>query len=188
MFGRRVQVLADWFAQLAPNNARILDVGCGSGLVAALLKRKRPDIEILGVDVLVRDETYIPVQAFDGGRLPFADRSFDVVLFSDVLHHTPDPLALQSEAQRVARQFVLIKDHYKKGLFAATRLRLMDWVGNARFGVSLPYNYWTEPQWHAAWQQLGLRPERLISSLGLYPVPADWLFGAGLHFIGLLAV
>ena len=62
----------------------------------------------------------------------------------------------------------------------------MDWVGNARFGVALPYRYWTEAQWHAAWQKHGLIPERVISCLGLYPVPADWVFGAQLHFIALL--
>lgn len=188
VFDRRVRVLSDWFAQLTPKDARVLDVGCGSGLIAALLSSKRPDIEIQGVDVLARGHSHIPVQIFDGVRLPFQDKSFDVVLFSDVLHHTPDPLALQREARRVANQFVLIKDHYRKGLAAATRLRFMDWVGNARFGVSLPYNYWTEEQWHDGWREIGLRRERLITRLGLYPVTADWLFGAQLHFITMLAV
>ena len=53
----------------------------------------------------------------------------------------------------------------------------MDWVGNARFGVALPYNYWTERQWHAAWREVGLRPERLLTRLGLYPKAANWIFG-----------
>jgi SAM-dependent methyltransferase len=166
----------------------VLDVGCGDGLISALLGYKRPDLEILGVDVLLRDRTHIPVQMFDGARLPFEDKSFDVVLFSDVLHHTDDALLLQGEAHRVSRRFVLIKDHYRKGLAAATRLRFMDWVGNARFGVSLPYNYWTEAQWTNAWREAGLRPERLETRLGMYPAPTDWVFGAQLHFIALLAV
>jgi hypothetical protein len=62
----------------------------------------------------------------------------------------------------------------------------MDWVGNARFGVALPYNYWTRQQWNTAWQQIGLQPEQLVTDLGLYPKPADWVFGAQLHFIALL--
>ena len=62
----------------------------------------------------------------------------------------------------------------------------MDWVGNSRFGVTLPYNYWTETQWHTSWTELGLRPEQMINRLCLYPVPADWFFGAQLHFIALL--
>ena len=166
----------------------MLDVGCGDGSISALLCSKRPDLEILGVDVLRRDRTHIPVQMFDGAHLPFQDKSFDLLLFSDVLHHTQDALPLQREARRVSGRFVLIKDHYRKGLAAVTRLRFMDWVGNARFGVSLPYNYWTEAQWNNAWREVGLRPERLETQLGLYPVPADWVFGAQLHFIALLAV
>lgn len=188
VFGRRVRVLSDWFAQLTPPGSRVLDVGCGDGLISALTASKRPDLEIVGIDVLPRDRPHIPVQIFDGARIPFADKSFDLVLFSDVLHHTEDASLLQREARRVSRRFVLIKDHYRKGLAAATRLRFMDWVGNARFGVSLPYNYWTEAQWRTAWQDLGLKPERLETQLGLYPAPANWLFGAQLHFIALLAV
>jgi SAM-dependent methyltransferase len=186
VFGRRVRILSDWFARLAPRRVRVLDVGCGDGLISALIGSKRPDIEIVGVDVLPREHSHIPVQMFDGTRIPFADRSFDLVLFSDVLHHTKDPRILLQEAQRVASKHVLIKDHYREGVLANARLRFMDWVGNARFGVALPYNYWTERQWHAAWRELGLQPERLVTSLGLYPKPADWIFGANLHFIALL--
>lgn len=187
VFGRRVRVLSDWFAQLIPQNAHVLDVGCGDGLISALLRSRRPDLELMGVDVLVREHTHIPVQRFDGVHLPFPDKAFDVALFSDVLHHTADPLILQREAQRVARSFLLIKDHYREGIAAGLRLRVMDWVGNARFGVSLPYNYWSEAQWSRAWKELGLQPTRIVTRVGLYPAPADWIFGARLHFVALLA-
>jgi SAM-dependent methyltransferase len=186
VIGRRVRILSDWFAKLAPPSARVLDVGCGDGLISALLRSKRPDVEILGIDVLARSQTHIPVQLFDGVHFPFEAESFDVVLFSDVLHHTIDPAIPQREARRVARQYILIKDHYRKGIAAGARLRFMDWVGNARFGVGLPYNYWTEVQWKTAWNEIGLRPEQLVTRLGLYPVPPDWFFGAQLHFIALL--
>lgn len=109
-----------------------------------------------------------------------------MVLFCDVLHHTADPAILLGEARRVANRAVLIKDHYRKGLAAGWRLRFADWVGNARFGVALPYNYWTESEWQTAWCEIGLRPERLVTRLGLYPWPADWIFGARLNFIALL--
>ena len=136
--------------------------------------------------MLPRAQTHIPVEMFDGVHFPFSNDSFDAVLFFDVLHHTVDPTILLQEARRVAARHVLIKDHYREGLGANARLRFMDWVGNARFGVALPYNYWTEQQWHAAWLEIGLRPERVMTKLGLYPKPADWVFGAKLHFIALL--
>lgn len=186
VLNRRVSTLARWFAQLIPQGATVLDVGCGDGLISSLLQSLRPDLKLRGIDVLPRTHSHIPVEMFDGRTFPFNDQSFDVVLFSDVLHHTPDPTVLLREATRVARHSVLIKDHNRTGLWAGGRLRLMDWVGNARFGVALPYNYWTERQWRGTWQELGLRLHQLVTDLDLYPLPANWIFGAKLHFIALL--
>ena len=186
VISRRIEVLASWFSQLAPKGARILDVGCGDGLLSAQTCAKRPDLDIHGIDVLPRERSYIPVEIFDGSRIPFPDRSFDAVLFSDVFHHTEDATVLLREAHRVTRQCVLIKDHYRRGLVASQRLRFMDWVGNARFGVVLPYNYWTESQWEKAWSEIGLEPEELIESLGLYSFPANLIFEAHLHFMARL--
>jgi SAM-dependent methyltransferase len=186
VFRRRVDILASWFAQLAPKNARILDVGAGSGLLASMISGKRPDVSIRGLDVLPREQSHIPVQIFDGRKIPFENGAYDIVLFVDVLHHTDDPTVLLREAARVAASGVLIKDHFRKGLAARHRLRFMDWVGNARFGVALPYNYWTEEQWYSAWQKIGLRPAQLVTDLKLYPALADRIFGAQLHFIAEL--
>lgn len=186
VLNRRVRVLANWFAELIPPRTRVLDVGCGDGKISAALQSKRPDINVQGIDVLPRRVTQIPVKMFDGTHFPCGTESFDVVLFSDVLHHTDDPIVLLREARRVSSSYVIIKDHYREGFAANTRLRFMDWVGNARFGVALPYNYWTEQQWHAAWRDVGLYPERLLTCLHLYPKAADWIFGAKLHFITVL--
>ncbi|HZW81212.1 MAG TPA: class I SAM-dependent methyltransferase [Candidatus Deferrimicrobiaceae bacterium] len=186
VFNRRVEILAGWFARLAPRSARVLDVGCGDGLISAVLQSRRPDLIVTGIDVLPRSHTHVPVDMFDGSTIPFDDQSFDLVLFSDVLHHTADPAILLREARRVSRENVLIKDHNRNGLLAGARLRLMDWVGNARFGVALPYNYWSERQWHDAWREIGLKPEQTVTRIGLYPKPFDWVFGAKLHFITLL--
>ena len=187
VFGRRVGILSDWFAKLVPKGARVLDVGCGDGLISSVLQSKRPDLLVRGIDVLARAQTHIPVELFDGSRIPFDDRSFDVVLFSDVLHHTDDPTILLREARRVTKDSVLIKDHNRNGIAAGLRLRFMDWVGNARFGVALPYNYWSRNQWQSAWSRVGLQPRQFITTVGLYSVPASWVFDAQLQFIALLA-
>jgi ubiquinone/menaquinone biosynthesis C-methylase UbiE len=184
IFPRRVSRLKQLLDNAIPAGASVLDVGCGDGSLAAMLLESRPDLSITGLEVLARPATRIPVQLFDGTHIPFEDRSFDIVMFVDVLHHTVDPMVLLREAARVARLGVVIKDHVAQGLFAKTRLRLMDYVGNARHGVSLPYNYWTEKQWREAQSELGIKPVVLIRDLGLYPTPADAVFGANLHFVG----
>ena len=63
-------------------------------LLAKVLSERRPDLSLQGLDVLPRAESHIPVRMFDGEHIPYPDKSFDVVLFVDVLHHTSDALAL----------------------------------------------------------------------------------------------
>jgi SAM-dependent methyltransferase len=178
-----LRVLAEHLDELLPLDASVLDVGCGDGSLAKLIGDRRPDVKIRGIDLLVREQTAIPVEAFDGSHIPAAKGAYDVVMFVDVLHHTDDAWVLLQEARRVARHSILIKDHTRNGWLAGPMLRFMDAVGNARFGVALPYNFWTREQWQAAFLKLDVNIVVWRSRLGLYPAWADWLFGRSLHFI-----
>jgi SAM-dependent methyltransferase len=188
VLSRRATVLARRLAEVIPQGARVLDVGCGDGLICKLIGEKRPDLSLEGIDVLVRPETFVPVKPFDGKRIDEADGAFDVVMFVDVLHHTDDPEALLREAARVAGRCVVIKDHTRDGLLAGPTLRAMDWVGNARHGVALPYNYWPRRRWQEAIDRLGMRVEAWESRIGLYPWWARWVFERKLHFVARLGV
>jgi SAM-dependent methyltransferase len=186
VFGRRIRRLAAAVVNRLPANARVLDVGCGSGDLAALIMRLRPDVAIEGIDVLVRPDTAIVVHAYDGARIPFPDWSFDAAIVIDVLHHTDDPQSVLAEIVRVA-PIVIVKDHLRDGLLANATLRFMDWVGNAAHGVRLPYNYLSRREWTRIWQDLGLRTSAFATHLSLYPRPASWLFDRGLHFVTILS-
>jgi SAM-dependent methyltransferase len=186
VFGRRARVLANALAEVIPTHGTVLDVGCGDGTIAKLILEARPDLSIQGIDVLVRPLTHVPVAQFDGTTIPFADQSFDVVVFVDVLHHTNDPMQLLREARRVARKAIVIKDHCRDGVLANTTLRFMDWVGNARHGVALPYNYWPEARWRDAFTELGMVAEPWHPKLGLYPFPFSLAFDRKLHFVAKL--
>jgi 2-polyprenyl-3-methyl-5-hydroxy-6-metoxy-1,4-benzoquinol methylase len=185
---RRVRVLAERLAPLFPPDATVLDVGCGDGLLAKLVGQLRPDLTLEGIDVLVREGTHVPVRAFDGRHIEAADRSYDAVMFVDVLHHTEDPKVLFVEAIRVARQCVIIKDHTRNGLLAGPTLRFMDWIGNARYGVALPYNYLSREQWLTMVEELGLKIGKWVDRLQLYPWWARWVFERHLHFIARMDV
>ena len=184
--GRRASVLAVHLASVLPRDAAVVDVGCGDGLLAAEVLKRRPDLTITGLEVLPRHPSHIPIRQFDGTALPCADQSVDVVMFIDVLHHTSDPRVLLSEARRVARSAIVIKDHTRDGLFSGATLTAMDWVGNAHHGVALPYNYWTSRQWQGAIDSLGLRATVWKRDLDLYPAPFRWLFDRSMHFLAVL--
>jgi SAM-dependent methyltransferase len=187
VFGRRVRVLAEQVAALLPPAARVLDVGCGDGAISAAVMEHRPDVTVTGIDVLVRGSTHVPVSPFDGTTIPFDDGAFDAAMFVDVLHHTDDPRVLLAEAARVAPGAIVVKDHLADPLLARPTLRAMDWVGNAHFSVALPYNYWEERQWRAAFDELGLGVDAWITDLPLYPPPLSWVFGRRLHVLCRLA-
>lgn len=186
VFGRRVRTLAEHLSKLLPDEASILDVGCGDGSLDEMILMRKPGLNIRGIDVLVRENARIPVEPFDGLKIPFNDNSFDIVMFVDVLHHASDPAFLLGEAKRVCRKGVVIKDHAMDGMLAETTLRFMDWVGNAHHGVALPYNYWAKSEWDKQIGLLGLRRDIWKSDIGIYPWPASVFFDRELHFIASL--
>lgn len=186
VYNRRVAVLSDAIVKLIPQNARVLDVGCGDGLISKLIQSKRSDIKIEGVDVLLRPKSNIQIKKFDGQHLPYANGSFDTVMFIDVLHHTDDPAVLLREAARVSNNCIIIKDHTKNSILAGPILHFMDLVGNARYGVTITANYWSQKQWQDAFSQMDLMINYWTQDVALYPRWAAWLFGKSLHFIACL--
>lgn len=187
IFGRRVRALAANIAEMIPDGAAtLLDVGCGDGTLARSIMQRRPGLAATGVEIRARPHTAIPVQEFDGRILPFADRSHEVVMLVDVLHHADEPTLLIREAGRVAAQAVIIKDHLTGAWLSHERLRLMDWVGNIGHGVPLRYAYWSPEQWRDAFRQAGLREDDRRERLGLYSPAIRWLFERRLHFVSRL--
>jgi len=180
---RRVESLTNHLVGLMPREGKILDVGCGDGLLASLLASRLPKANFQGMDVLVRDDTRIPVEYFDGTTIPMEDKSVDTVMMVDVLHHTDDPYVLMREAKRVARHSIVLKDHTRDGLLANSTLRFMDWVGNAHHGVALPYNYLSKFEWDTMIGELGLTVDQWNGKPTMYGRPGDWVFGRSLHFV-----
>ena len=185
---RRVDSLTNHLVELMGRTGNVLDVGCGDGLLASLLAAKLPYAGFYGIDVLVRENTHVPVGYFDGVKIPFDDNSFDTVMMVDVLHHTDEPAILMREAKRVAKDHIILKDHTRDGWLANSTLRFMDWVGNAHHGVALPYNYLSRSEWNSMFANLDLEVETWNGKPNIYGNPADWVFGRSLQFVARLTV
>jgi len=92
-----------------PKGGKILDLGCGSGIVAKAFQDFF-QAKVVGVDIEDRRIFYIPFEIIDGKILPFPEKSFDAALINYVLHHSEDPEALLREAKRVARKIIIYED------------------------------------------------------------------------------
>jgi SAM-dependent methyltransferase len=137
----------------------VLDVGCGSGYVAWQLGQRFAG-EVHAVDI--GDFRRVPVanfSPFDGRRLPFADRRFDLVLFSFVLHHVPDVSKPQllSEARRVARRTLVVLEDTPRGPLD----RLASWCHGQRFrrriGSSERFGFLSDSEWTRLFGELDMR-------------------------------
>lgn len=106
----------------------MIDIGAGSGLVAEALATSL-DVKVTLVDVVDYNRSGLPLQLYDGRRLPFEARRFNVALLAFVLHHSADPGGTLQEAQRVARRVVVLEDTYRFPLEKAS-LIWTDWVLN----------------------------------------------------------
>ena len=184
VFGRRARVLSREVAALVPPG-RLVDVGSGSGAIAAAVAALRPDVTVEGFDVLVRPSPDIPTTRFDGRTLPLGDDSAASVLLVDVLHHAADPDRLLEESARVA-PVVVVKDHVYETRLDEWILGVMDWVGNRPHGIVLPYRFFTPASWQALCARTGLVETSRSRASGLYPFPFSLLFGRDLHFVARL--
>lgn len=142
--------------------ARTLDVGCGTGRLAARLRAELGS-PVVGCDfsrgMLGRARARsrgVRWARADAGRLPFADASFDAVVSTEAFHWFPEPRAALAEMRRVlapeGRLLVSLVNPPLEGLSRAfrtgsrllgqpflwpTRPRMRRWVEEAGFRVEV---------------------------------------------------
>jgi len=189
IYESRLRALVDAVVPHLRAGDRALDVGCGFGqLGRALLDSPKcpADVHIRGLERAARGDEMIEMDVYAGGTMPYDDRSFDVVIVADVLHHEHDPNALLCECVRVTQRLVIIKDHQRRGLFAQQRIALIDWAANAPYGVPCLYRYNTLQQWRDSHQQHNLTLIDERTAMNLYPPIVNMLFGRSLQYLAVL--
>jgi ubiquinone/menaquinone biosynthesis C-methylase UbiE len=107
-------MLRDYLSRISfPQDAEVLEVGCGTGPVCRVLAEWPNVARVVGVEpfpVLLANARElssgiagIEFEEGDGKALRFDDAAFDVVILHTILTHVPKPEAILAEAYRVLR-------------------------------------------------------------------------------------
>ena len=105
-------ILMDMLALNDRNFGSVLEIGCGNGYGATLIKKKLNPLCITAVDIdekmiqiakrKVKDDS-INFLLMDASRLSFADEKFDAIFNFGIIHHIPEWKECLNELRRVLR-------------------------------------------------------------------------------------
>jgi ubiquinone/menaquinone biosynthesis C-methylase UbiE len=110
-----LRYLMQLLAKRNHKRAKLLEVGSGSGRILTGIRERDPYLDLTGTDISreqcklaqrVSKErgTNITFVCGDGKRLPFADDSFDYVIFLDFLEHIEHPQQALGEIRHVLKK------------------------------------------------------------------------------------
>ena len=160
-------------AQLVPQGARVLDLGCGDGAMLDHLQRTRGctgygvEIDDANVQACVKRGVNVIQLNLDEGLAMFDDASFDVVLQIDTLQHLRNAEVMLRETARVGRVGIVAFPN-----FAHWPNRLSILQGRMPVTRRLPYQWYDTPNirvgTHADLAELAARTGlRVLDSFGL---------------------
>jgi len=113
--GIHASVVTD-VAAAAPQGGTVLDAGCGSGRLAVLIARRRPDLQVRGIDLEggmievaarraeqenLADRVQFTVA--DLADVPLPDDSVDLIVSTASMHHWADVAAVIASLDRILR-------------------------------------------------------------------------------------
>lgn len=152
-----------------PREGRVVDLGCGFGLFAALLALDAPARRVAGLDVdegkvrrardLFGDLAAFTATDLDRAPLPEAD----TFVVYDVLHHLADPDALLRRAAAALPPGgrLVVKENDVEPLGKRVVSELVEVVATGSgLTRSAPVRFRSRPAWTAALEAAGLRVER----------------------------
>jgi SAM-dependent methyltransferase len=164
-------------AELRTSGARrVLDVGCGTGLLASRLRRELPGTEVVGCDfspgMLRHARARTPAAAWvqgDAGCLPFPRAAFDALVSTEAFHWFPDQRSALAEFRRVLRPGGHLLLALVNPRFAVTG-RLMRVVSRV---AGEPFYWPTAREIRAQMERSDFRVERQVR---LFRLPGGMLF------------
>lgn len=164
----RANLIIKAYRKWLPSGTKILDVGCGTGIVAKQIST-RFKLKMSGCDTLNYLIENIPFKLIKKKTtLPYKNYEFDSIMFNDVLHHIPYSIQEQLilEALRVAKQILIFE--VQPNFIGKISDYLINKIHNIRMPIPLTFRNIRE--WEKIFSKNKLRYEvQSVKTPAIYP-------------------
>lgn len=150
----RTKVVIERISPYIQTSGKIIDIGSGTGDIAFLLKQEGKDVTPVDVGDF-HGPRLVKTTIYDGKTLPFPNRSFTTALLLMVMHHTPDPEIVFSEASRVAKEVVVIETSFTNPINKFFTV-VSDAIGNLRL-ETFWNSYKSDRDWRVFFEKHGFK-------------------------------
>ncbi|MFC1721273.1 class I SAM-dependent methyltransferase, partial [Patescibacteria group bacterium] len=105
---RKEHIIQDFIKKL-PENAKVLDIGCGSGKTIRMISKLRGDISLYAVDIEDQSKKFSNLATFKKGDVSqlkdlFEHNYFDAVICQHVIEHLLSPTELVQGIKTVIKK------------------------------------------------------------------------------------
>ncbi len=133
-----------------PDQAKVLDLGCGDGSLLVMLQDKKKvkgfgvEISEEGVSLCVEKGLYCYQADIDDGLSDYKDNSFDYVILNQTIQNTKRPDYVINEVLRIGKKAIISFPNFA---YISTRSYLM-FKGTMPVNELLPYEWYESPNIH----------------------------------------
>lgn len=138
-----------YIASLIPEGSRVLDLGCGTGELLAMLREKgvkAQGIEKNEICVIecMKKGLYVHHGDIDDGLSHHLDKSFDYVILNQTIQQTVNPGKIIKDSLRIGKNVILVFPNFG---FYQIRFSIL-FTGKTPVTELMPYHWYDTPNLH----------------------------------------
>lgn len=145
-----IPIIQNRILDLTPNHSRVLDLGCGSGVLLKRMKDEKGvtplglEISIEKVQECVANQVPVLQMDIDNGLKAFEDDQFDLAILKFTLQEVHEPLLVFKEMLRVSHSCIIVFSN-----FAHWKIRYnITFNGRMPITDQLPHEWYNTPNIH----------------------------------------